>query len=233
MLEELKYDEFERVRSMFQVFDYSLSINAAFEGNNPGRIFADDVVQPRTALALTVEGYLLVGEDSSPEINNKLRRLFAEKIFTGEFFVNGDWSMSLAVHPETWEAKLPALIPTHEVEKIERYHYSCKSLKFDWRMQIPEGCAVRRVDRALLNEFEGMFPEPVREWMDIKEMWGTEENFFSKGVSFVVLLADEVVAWCTPDCVAGDRIDLGVITHPAHRRRGLASVAVAAMLNIA
>jgi RimJ/RimL family protein N-acetyltransferase len=71
----------------------------------------------------------------------------------------------------------------------------------------------------------------VREWIDFEEVWWTVENFLSKGVSFVIVDKSKVVAWCTPDCVAGDRIDVGVITHPAHRRRGLAAVAVSATVN--
>jgi len=228
MFQELKRNEFERARSLFQGFDYSLSIHAAIEGNNPGRIFVDDVSHPRTALALTVEGYLLAGENGNLETNGVLRRLFKEKIFTGEVFVNGNWSMSLAVHPETWEAKLPELIPTHEVEKIERYRYVCRAVRFDWRNHVPEGYQVRRVDRALLDDGRVVFADVMREWMDVEEMWWTMENFLSKGVSFVVLHEGEVVAWCTPDCAAGDRIDVGVITDPDHRRRGLAAVAVAA-----
>ena len=208
MLQELKSNELEKARSLFQGFDYSLSIHAAIEGNNPGRIFVDNVYQPHTALALTIEGYLLAGDDSNLETDGALRRLFKEKIFTGEVFVNGDWSMSLAVHPETWEVKLPKLIPTHEVEKVERYQYLCDALKFDWRNNIPEEYTVRHVDRTLLSDAEVVFPEPVREWMDFKEMWWTEGNFLSKGVSFVILSELEVVAWCTPDCIAGDRIDV-------------------------
>jgi RimJ/RimL family protein N-acetyltransferase len=227
-MRELEPGQFERVRSLFQDFDYSLSINAAIEGNNPGRIFVDDADQPRTAFALTVEGYLLAGEDSNPETNEALRHLLKQRIFTGEVFVNGDWSMSLAVHPESWEAKLPELIPTHEVEKIERYHYLCHNLRFDWRQNVPEGYIVRSFDQALLNEEQIAFPDVVRDWMDIPEVWWSEEKFLLKGVSYAVLHDREVVAWCTPDCVAGDRIDVGVITHPAHRRKGLASVVVAA-----
>jgi RimJ/RimL family protein N-acetyltransferase len=228
MMEELKPDEFERARSLFGGFDYSLSIIAAIEGNNPGRIFVDKTNDPQTGFALTVEGYLLAGDDSNQEINDALSRLFSEKIFKGEIYVNGDWSMSLAVHPESWAAKLPVLIPTHELEKVRRYHYLCKALKFDWRGNLPGGYHVRQVDRSLLNGEGVVFTSPVREWMDIEEMWWTEENYLSKGISFVVVFDDQVVAWCTPDCVAGDKIDIGIYTHPDHRRRGLASVAVAA-----
>lgn len=228
MFQELKPNEFKKVHSLFQGFDYSLSIQAAIEGNSPGRIFADDVSHPRTALALTVEGYLLAGDNGNPETNEALRQFFKDRIFTGEVFVNGDESMSLAVHPETWEARLPELIPTYEIEKIERYHYLCRILKFDWRNNIPEGYTVRRVDRALLDDAQVIFSDEMRGWMNFEEVWWTEDNFLSKGVSFAVLYEREIVAWCTPDCVAGDRMDIGIITHRAHRRRGLATIAVAA-----
>jgi RimJ/RimL family protein N-acetyltransferase len=227
-MQELRPNEFERAQPLFQGFDYSLSIRAAMEGNNPGQVFVDDVNQPRTAFALTVEGYLLGGEHDNPETLEALQHLFKEKIFTGEVFVNGDESMSLAVHPETWEAKLPELIPTHEVEKNGRYHYLCRAVKFDWRNNVPMGYTVHRVDRALLHDAQIIFPDALREWMDIEAIWWTEENFLSKGVSTCVLRKGEVVTWCTPDCVAGDQIDVGIFTHPTYRRRGLAAVALAA-----
>lgn len=228
MLQELKCEELDRVQSLFQAFDYSLAIQAAIQGNNPGRIFVDDVDHPRTALALTVEGYLLAGEDSDPETNRALRCLLRERLFSGQVYVNGDWSMSLAVHPESWVERLPELIPTHEVEQLARYHYLCRSVKFNWCRHLPEGYTVRRVDRALLEDPDIVIPEVIREWLDIEQVWWTLENFLSKGISYMIVHDRQAVAWCTPDCVAGDRIDIGIISHPAHRRKGLASAAVAA-----
>jgi RimJ/RimL family protein N-acetyltransferase len=228
LLAELKATEFERVRPLFAGFEYSLSIEAAILGNNPSRIFVDDVHNPKLGFALTVEGYLLTGEYEDPRKNASLQQLFENRIFTGEVFVNGNTSMSLAVHPEAWETKLPELIPTHEVEKLERYHYQCNALRIDWRKSIPEGYSVQRIDQALLHEGEVSFSGQVRGWMDIEEMWWTEENFLTNAISYVVVFDREVVAWCNPDCVAGGRIDVGVFTHPAHRRRGLASAVVAA-----
>jgi len=231
MLQELRPARFERVRSLFCGFDYSLSIQAAIEGNNPGRIFVDDAARPRTALALTIEGYLLAGDDGNPETNAALSRLIQDRIFTGDVFVNGETSMSLAVHPEAWAERLPELIPTHEVERLERYHYLCREVHFDWCQHVPDGYAVRRMDTTLLDDATVVFREAVRDWVDIEQVWWTMENLLAKGASFVVVHEGQVVAWCTPDCVAGDRIDVGVITHPAHRRRGLAAVVVAATVD--
>lgn len=228
MLHELAPSDIQRARHLFQGLDYSLSIQAVMAGNSPGRIFVDDLQRPRTAFALTVEGYLLAGEYGNAETNEALRDFLREQIFSGAVYVNGDWSMSLAVHPEAWEAKLPELIPSHEVEKIKRYQYLCNALTFDWRGNLPEGYTIRRVDRALLDDPAVVFPAVMHEWINIEEFWWTEDNFLSEGVSFVVLRDDEVVAWCAPDCAAGDQMDVGIITHPAHRRQGLATIAVAA-----
>jgi len=228
MMQELKSGEFEKVRSLYREFDYSLSVLAAIEGNNPGRIFVDDVINPQTSLALTVEGYLLVGDSDNPGTNKKLGNFIKDKIFSGEIYVNGDWSMSLAVHPEDWEARLPELIPTHELERIERYHYLCREVKYNWREGLPEGYTVRRVDRALLNDKRIIFPDPLGEWMDFEGTWWTKDNFLARGISFGVIKEGKILAWCTPDCTADDRIDVGVITHPSHRRKGLAAAVVAA-----
>jgi GNAT superfamily N-acetyltransferase len=77
-----------------------------------------------------------------------------------------------------------------------------------------------------LSDPQIAFPEGIQDWFDIEEMWGTVDNFLSKSVSYCVLHDNRVVAWCVPDCVVGDRIDVGIFTDPRHRRRGLASVAV-------
>jgi hypothetical protein len=151
MIEELRPGEFANVQPLFEPFDYSLSIKAAIEGNSPGRIFVDDSSHPRTALALTVEGYFLAGAHDNPQTNEALRRLFKEQIFSRRVYVNGDESMSLAVHPQAWEARLPELIPTHEAEKLQRYHYLCRGVRSDWRSAVPPGYSLHRVDRALLH----------------------------------------------------------------------------------
>ncbi len=232
MLHELEADQFERVRPLFNAFDHKLSLFAAIEGNNPGRILVDDADRPRTALALTVEGYLLAGKHDNPATNTALGRFLRDKIFSGQIYVGSDTYMSLAVYPEGWEARLPELIPTHEVEKIKSYHYLCRKVGLNWRQHLPDGYTVRRFDRALLDDPQIVFPGPVGEWTDFERSWWSVDNFLAKGASCYVLHGQEVVSWCVSDCVAGDRIEVGIITHPEHRRRGLAAAATAATVEL-
>jgi len=228
MLKELKQNEFKRVLPLFRQLDYCLALRAAVEGNNPGRIFVDDIDTPSTALALTVEGYLLAGDYNNQETNDMIRSFFAEQIFTGHIYIRSNKAMFLTVYPETWGVKLPELIPTHDVIKRKRYHYVCRAVTFRWRKTIPPGYTVRRVDRAFLNDTQIVFPDIIRRWMNITEQWGTVGNFLEKGISFCVLCGHKVVSWCSPDCVAGHQIEVGAITHPDHRRKGLAAVSAAA-----
>lgn len=228
MLKELKQNEFKRIFPLVDQVDYWLALRAAAEGTNPGQIFVDDVDSPHTCFGLTVEGYLLAGDYHNEKTNDDLRSFLAEQIFTGNIYVRNKKAMFLAIIPETWEVKLPELIPTHHIIKRKRYHYVCRAVTFDWRSSIPEGYTVRRVDFTLLNDTRIRFPDILKRWMNIDEQWGTVDNFVEKGVSFCVLHGQKVVSWCSPDCVAGDQIDVGVITHPDHRQRGLAAVSVAA-----
>ncbi|UCH32370.1 MAG: GNAT family N-acetyltransferase [Candidatus Bathyarchaeota archaeon] len=228
MLEELKQNEFSRVLPLFRGLDYCLSFRATIEGNNPGRIFVDNTDNPRTALALTVGGHLLAGDHNNQKTNEDLRSFIAEQIFTGQVHVKSSRSMFLTLHPEVWEAKLQELIPTHDIIRRKRYHYACNRVAFDWRSNVPAGYRVCRIDRALLDDTRIVFPDSIRTWMNINEQWGTVENFLEKGISFCVLRGHEVVSWCTPDCAANRQIEVGIITHPEHRRKGLATVSVAA-----
>ncbi len=226
MFRELGAGQYHRVRELFQDFDYSLSIRALIEGNNRGRIFVDDVEQPRTALALTVEGALLAGDHGNPGTNQALRRLFEEQIFSGKVFVEDDWSVTLAVHPQEWAARLPELIPTHQADILPRFHYLCRELRFAWREHLPTGYEVRRIDHYLLHNPELAIPSAIPNW--IQTAWRTTDLFVDRGVGFCVVHNHHVVSWCMADCTAGSRIDVGVTTEPAHRRRGLAAVVVAA-----
>jgi RimJ/RimL family protein N-acetyltransferase len=236
MLTELRADQYERARDLFKGIEHSLSIHALIEGNNPGRLFVDDANQPRTALALTVEGYLLAGDDGNPATNEALRRLFEEQIFTGKVFVGADSCMVLAIDPDTWEARLPEIMPTHTADKLPRYHYLCREVKLDWRDQVPKGYSVRRIDRALVEDPNLAFTSAIEEWTPLGHGWGGVDSFLENGVGFCAVHGNDIVARCQADCWAGsradcragDRVDVGMVTDPAHRRRGLASIVAAA-----
>jgi RimJ/RimL family protein N-acetyltransferase len=223
MFVELGANQYERVRDLYQGMDHSLSIHALIEGNNPGHLFVDNAD-------------LLAGDDSNPATNEALRRLFEEQIFSGKVFVGVESCMVLAVEPDSWEARLPEIIPTHQADKLPRYLYLCNEVKLDWRNRVPEGYSVRRIDRALVDDPNLAFTDAIEEWEPLGQLWGGVDSFLENGAGFCVVHGNDIVSRCMADCRghsradcrAGERIDVGIITDPAHRRRGLASIAAAA-----
>lgn len=228
MFEELRPDQYDRVKPLYEDMTHSLAVHAVLDGYSPGHIFVDSAARPRAALALTIEGYLLAGDHEDAGIRDSLRRLLAARIFTGEVFVGSDSRMVLAVTPDDWTSKLPELIPTHEADPLPRTLYLCRDVALDWRAALPDGYHVRRLDRALLDDPAITFSEAVESWVPTGAGWGGTDRFLREGVCFVVVHENQVVSRCMADCKAGERIDVGIITDPAHRRKGLAACVTAA-----
>lgn len=233
MLNELKLNNYQKAQPLFRAFDYSLSLPATFAGNNPGRIFVDDPEDPRIAFALTVEGYILTGDPDDPAAVETAGDFLREKIFSGEIYLDDDTNLSLAVAPPQWEDHLPEMIPTHEVEKLPRYHYLCQELTFDWRRHMPSGYQVQAFDQTLLEDSTLEIPEAIMDWACIEIRWGSLDHFLKHGVSTCVLHGKRVVAICQPDCFAASQIDIGIYTLPEYRHKGLATVAAAANVEAA
>ena len=114
---ELDPRNYAAVQELLRPFDYSLSVRAALEGNNPGRFFVDDPARPRAVLAITGEGTFLAGDPSDPTTIEPLRRLL-RKVFTGTVFPSAEWCISLHVDPDDWVAELPGLVPTHQADGL-------------------------------------------------------------------------------------------------------------------
>jgi hypothetical protein len=53
MLTELRLEEFQIAILLFHTIDFSLSLPATFAGNNPGRIFVNDPINPNVGFVLT------------------------------------------------------------------------------------------------------------------------------------------------------------------------------------
>jgi GNAT superfamily N-acetyltransferase len=228
VLQELKFQEFERVRPLFKGFDYSLSIRAVLDGSNPGRIFVDNSTKPRLAFALTIEGYLLAGDHYDPALRKALKQFFQDSLFTGQVYLDDNESQTLAVHPSAWVDYLPELIPTHEVEASPRYQYLCTELDYAWRDRLPDGYTVHQIDRTFLDDNLFADPDGLIELEMIRIAWGDVDNYLEHGAGFIVEHGGAVVSFCTADCRSGDQIDIGVETSPSHRRKGLATIVTAA-----
>lgn len=214
MIYELK-DNYEKVRPVFkELLEYNLIITAVIEGTSPGRIWVDDIENPRAAFMISPEGNFLSG-CSNDEFNKSLKEVIP-------------YYSHLFYYPDTWEEKLDVIWKNKFVIKIFMRYYVFKQLKIDWKGRIPPGFTMVRIDEDFLERTALKNFEDVAEW--IEDNWKSPENFLKNGAGFCLIHNETIVSWSLTDCVSGTKCEIGIRTDEDCRRRGLAALTVAAMV---
>jgi len=225
MIHELNKADYEKVRPLFRALEYHLTSAAVLNGNCPGKVFVDDPANPRTAFMFSPEGCYLAGNPANDAFNRALNHaIYAGQAFDGEvdalFFV---------CHAEGWREHLSVVLNPRPPIKMPRRHYVCRESKYNWRANVPDGCAVHCIDEVLLNRPGLRILAHVTDWM--KNNWGSTADFLQRGFGFVAIRTDKVVSWSLADCIGGDACEIGIHTLPAYRRRGLATITAAAAVD--
>lgn len=87
---------------------------------------------------------------------------------------------------------------------------------------LPEGFSLRKTDAALLHELTGRIIPAFS--------WESPEQFFANGFGYCVMHGKEIAASAFSAAVTSDAVDIGVETADGFRRRGLATIAAAAVM---
>lgn len=222
MIHELERADYRCARPLLRPLRYHLASAAVLDGTSRGRIFVDDPAQPCAAFMLSPEGCYLAGDPEDHAFNAALNRaIIGERILGDEVSV-----LCVVVHPEGWRRRLEVILEPYPPVPMDRRHYVCRTLGYDWRANVPRGYTVHRIHRSLFARCELMVPDHVTGWM--VNNWGSIDGFLDAGFGFATVSAGEMVSWSLTDCVSGDRCEIGIRTAPAHRRRGLATITAAA-----
>ncbi len=224
-MRELRRADYEMVRTLFRPLRFHLASAAVLDGDSPGRVFVDDPTRPRTAFMLSPEGGYLAGDPDDGAFN----RAFNRDIVSRRALGKDVRVLSLVVHPERWQERLPTLLDPYPPMVKRRRHYVCRALSYDWRAHLPDDCAVRPIDRSLLDNSRFTVPDHAMGWME--NNWGSISSFLRDGFGFVTVSAGEIASWSLADCVSGEQCEIGIRTLPAHRRRGLATATAAAAVD--
>jgi RimJ/RimL family protein N-acetyltransferase len=228
MINELKSNQFEQVRSLFRDLNYHLAIFSVIEGNSPGRIWADHPRHPQTALVWDKAegGFYLAGFEGDDGLNQALNDCIRQQIYPAARRLPRMLDFVLNYFPETWEDKLDVVLRDTAPMKHYRQHFTFKQLKVDWKSQLPEGFVMTRVDEALLSGTGLKNIDHVSRW--VLGSWQSVDNFMDKGFGFCLLHGAVIASWSVADYVAGKAYEIGIHTDEDYRRRGLATLTVAA-----
>lgn len=227
---ELQANEYVNAAELFNDLRYCVPVQGIIEGNNPGRVFLDDVDLPRTGFIWTMWGYYyLVGDTGNMKFAEELCDLLIRELIPASRQL-GENSPILYPQPTEWEAGLPVILKGKVWQKIYRRVFSFQPSKFDalsWRDQIPEGYRFERIDENLLNN-SSIRPMIVKE---ITTSWNSVEDYLAKEAPGVCLLyKDEIISLCTTVALGKGKAEISIITPEQYRNRGFATIAASAFI---
>ncbi|MDT0453159.1 GNAT family N-acetyltransferase [Streptomyces hesseae] len=206
-LVEVAAADLPRLVSLFDTDHPNLAfVHAVIDGAIPGRAWAHfRNGAPVTCLVATTAPFCLAAGAMTPAFFAEAKRLLAG---------HGDVQL---VHPpgpdaDAW-AKQAGFTPGR------RLHFTHTHLGFtDPPPAVPDGYALVRIDA---ETFSGLDSPMAR------SIFGTGTQYAEHAVGFA-LVKDGQVAADAHGVIGGGLIELGIHTHPDHRRKGLAFVALAA-----
>jgi RimJ/RimL family protein N-acetyltransferase len=224
MIHELTAAHYDKVKTLYEPLAFMPFCAGVLEGSHDGRVFVDDLEEPRAAFMLTwgCWGYLAGDPDHAG-----FARALNEALFAKAFLDERAWGLFMSCPPDGWAEQLAAVCAPRQPIEFPRRHYVAREASYDWRANVPEGYTIRRMDRSLLNLPGIALPGDVTKMIDVIN-W--DADVVDKGCGFVAVYDGQVAAHAMIDCVVGDVGEIGLFTHPAHRRCGLATATSAATI---
>jgi RimJ/RimL family protein N-acetyltransferase len=234
MIYDLEEKDFDKVKPIFQEQSNHPVINAIINRNNPGKIYVDDVHQPKTTLVWAKnEIFFLAGDANNNEFNHSLEAFICETI-TPEALEIGEDVFNLEVLPlQQWRSKVEGdeIFKTKLVKTGYRVPFIFNPTEYqalgEWKETIPSSYSIRRIDKYLLSQDR----ENVA--MDeVSKFWRSVDEFMEKGVGYCSMKGDQVISTCISVFISKNEYEIGINTYDReHRGKGLATLTVRAFID--
>ncbi|MBK8902162.1 MAG: GNAT family N-acetyltransferase [Anaerolineaceae bacterium] len=225
----LEPKQFNRAESLFAgMAEWNVYVTAVLQQTSPGRVYVDNPDAPRSGFAISLDCVYLVGDPDNTAFNQALKTELAGTLLADDRVNPAEPMLSICVDSLDWEPALADILGDWRWPPIwgSNHHYRFDRPCLDWRMALPAGYTIARLDATLLAAQGSRLPQNIADSIHIG--WQNQENFVANGFGFVALHGDEIVCWCLAGVTVGTACEIGIETAAAHRRRGLATAVVAA-----
>ena len=222
---ELEESDYNKVLPLFKGVHLKLVKLAVAQGNQPARIWVDNLENPQTAFMWDkAHCYYLVGNEENHSYNKAVRKLITETIAPEA--VKNDFSVLKVYYTEGWKNKICEIVDIPLVKR-ERQCYTFSSVKTNWRSKVPSGSSVKYIDEELLKAHLGNTEYVIEE---IESMWVSLDDFFTNGFGFCSVYDEEIVCWCTAEYVSDTYCGIGIETIQKYQNKGFATVTASAFV---
>jgi hypothetical protein len=219
MMQPLPIDQSSKVGCLFQRLTQSQPMcTAVLEGVYPGKLYVDNLAQPRTALLTTYiesEAHGIWGFLAGEPINRAFNGSLNTAIFSRQIVASYTPSLLFTSDPDHWGGQMGAVMTPRPPIWIRRYHFVSRRVSLDWRAVVPAGFTVEPMNEDLWHLPGLQLPEDVAATL-AKWRAMTSPRFMDFGFVILDRTGPQLVvaAWATVDFIAAGAGDPGFF-HPA------------------
>lgn len=214
MIYEVDINSREKLYSIFK--DMKDTMILSYLQGHMGAAWVDDVENPTVAQILVGIFVFYAGDPNAKVVE--------------ELLLNIPENILVIVNTDEWKNRIET-VHKGRIEKFQRYAFkkNYEYLKRDkmerFLSKLPESYELKRIDKSIASEasFQNLSEDFTSQFESI-------DDYINKGVGYCILHNGQVVCGASSYSVYNDGIEIEVDTHPAHRRKGLATVASAALI---
>ncbi|MBS4175009.1 GNAT family N-acetyltransferase [Bacillus sp. FJAT-49736] len=230
MIYELSYEDFNKVKRIFQNEQYHPVINGVINGMNRGRIFVNNIENPTAVLVWAInEMFYLAGDSQDIIFQHSLEKYIIDIIIPAAIQLGEDYfNLELYPHNE-WAPVLPSIFKKTNLQQGERVPFTFHKDQFhklSLRKTAPSGYSLRKIDLSVIQKDLSNIIKN-----EILKFWDSLQSFLDNGIGYCVLNNNEVIGTCISVFVSENEYEIGINTYQTeHRGKGLATLMAASFI---
>jgi hypothetical protein len=226
MMIELTPSQFPTAAPLFAQAHYGVLTAGTLEGGHPGRVFVDDLPQPRAGLVATRAGYFFLAGPPDAAFLDALFDRFTNDLLPRQVTDLGSPEVVLFFDPPEWHAPLFARFADKRPLRIRKLRHVLPQgagVPHGWRDDLPPGLRLAPFSAELFEAHPDLSGEAVL-------FYGSTARFLEHSLGVCVLDGDTVAGACSAVFTGAGEAEISIHTAEAYRRRGLGCIAAAAFI---
>lgn len=204
----------EQLSSMFK--NMSDTMILSYLQGHMGTAWVNDLINPTVAQIIVGVFVFYAGDPYAKGTEELLTNLPKDNI--------------VIVENEEWKCRIETVCKGY-IDKFQRYAFKKNPEYLDYNHiqsflgKLPEGYELKKIDETLAYD-----PSLQEVSEDFTSQFDSIENYINKGIGYCILHKGKIVCGASSYSVYEDGIEIEIDTNPDHRRKGLATVAAAALI---
>ena len=203
MIRELDKAEFYKCEKLINDVGH-LEVKAVIEGNNPGRIFVDQINSPKTGLIWlgNNDGFFFIGDERNELFNTHIND-FIDKVIFPEAKKLGLNSFIAIGNHSRWDKIIERIFEHRHIQRSHQNVYKLRGhYKGDSELSIKRGYDLLKIDEELYRNKEKNLKNIGFLHSKVLGFWASPEKFFQKGIGYCIVYQNKIVSLCFSGFVA-------------------------------